>query len=174
MEGGIAMLKILCAGMQRTGTSSLSIALQQLGYVSVHCAPTLINFYDPPDDWDVFGEIEAISDGPFWYFWREIYSQHHCKIILTFRDKDRWFDSLARHIGAAQSGDPASNFVLWGHGHPHRRRWTERFEKHCLDVIAEVDTEDLLAMDITAGDGWEVLCPFLDKPIPETPFPNIP
>jgi len=26
-------------------------------------------------------------------------------------------------------------------------------------------------MDMTQGDGWEKLCPFLGNAIPETPFP---
>ncbi|HEX8335676.1 MAG TPA: sulfotransferase [Pyrinomonadaceae bacterium] len=30
----------------------------------------------------------------------------------------------------------------------------------------------LLVMDITAGDGWEVLCPFLGVEIPDRPFPH--
>jgi 3'(2'), 5'-bisphosphate nucleotidase len=30
----------------------------------------------------------------------------------------------------------------------------------------------LLVLDITAGEGWEKLCPFLGKPIPDIPFPK--
>jgi len=30
----------------------------------------------------------------------------------------------------------------------------------------------LLVMNVTAGDGWEKLCPFLDTPIPDIPFPK--
>lgn len=29
----------------------------------------------------------------------------------------------------------------------------------------------LLELNIIAGDGWEKLCPFLGKPIPDQPFP---
>ena len=31
----------------------------------------------------------------------------------------------------------------------------------------------LLEMDIIAGDGWEVLCPFLEVSIPAEPFPYL-
>ena len=31
--------------------------------------------------------------------------------------------------------------------------------------------EDLLVLDVTAGDGWEPLCQFLGMPVPERPFP---
>jgi hypothetical protein len=33
--------------------------------------------------------------------------------------------------------------------------------------------DDLLIIDICAGQGWEKLCPFLDKPLPQYPFPEI-
>ena len=33
--------------------------------------------------------------------------------------------------------------------------------------------EDLLVMNVTAGDGWELLCPFLGKPVPDFPFPHL-
>lgn len=33
--------------------------------------------------------------------------------------------------------------------------------------------KDLLIMNIFEGDGWEKLCPFLDKPVPDVPFPHI-
>jgi len=32
--------------------------------------------------------------------------------------------------------------------------------------------KDLLVMNVSAGDGWEKLCPFLGKPIPGVPFPK--
>ena len=31
---------------------------------------------------------------------------------------------------------------------------------------------NLLIMDITKGDGWSKLCNFLNKPIPNKPFPR--
>jgi hypothetical protein len=33
-------------------------------------------------------------------------------------------------------------------------------------------THDLLILDIPAGDGWEKLCPFLEHPFPDIPFPH--
>jgi 3'(2'), 5'-bisphosphate nucleotidase len=32
--------------------------------------------------------------------------------------------------------------------------------------------QDLLVIDVTAGEGWEKLCPFLGKPTPDIPFPK--
>ncbi|MEJ7753802.1 MAG: sulfotransferase, partial [Candidatus Limnocylindrales bacterium] len=33
--------------------------------------------------------------------------------------------------------------------------------------------EALLVMRITAGDGWERLCPFLGQAVPDMPFPHV-
>ncbi len=33
--------------------------------------------------------------------------------------------------------------------------------------------EDLLVMNVFEGDGWEQLCRFLDRPVPDVPFPNV-
>jgi hypothetical protein len=32
--------------------------------------------------------------------------------------------------------------------------------------------DKLLILDICGGDGWEKLCPFVGKPIPDIPFPH--
>ena len=32
--------------------------------------------------------------------------------------------------------------------------------------------QDLLIIDVTAGEGWEKLCPFLGSPVPDVPFPK--
>lgn len=32
--------------------------------------------------------------------------------------------------------------------------------------------QDLLVIDICEGEGWEKLCPFVGKPIPDVPFPH--
>ena len=34
------------------------------------------------------------------------------------------------------------------------------------------DSDDFLEFSIEEGDGWEKLCRFLDKPVPNVPFPH--
>ena len=47
----------------------------------------------------------------------------------------------------------------------------ERFIKSVLDYFRN-RPHDLLILNIIAGDGWEELCPFLDKPTPDIAFPK--
>lgn len=46
----------------------------------------------------------------------------------------------------------------------HRRNVLEYFEGR---------PDDVLVLDITSGEGWEKLCPFLGRPIPAEPFPHV-
>jgi 3'(2'), 5'-bisphosphate nucleotidase len=52
------------------------------------------------------------------------------------------------------------------------------FRQGYAKFVGEVATyfrdrpNDLLIIDVTAGEGWEKLCPFLGKPIPDLPFPK--
>ncbi len=50
------------------------------------------------------------------------------------------------------------------------------YDSHSADVTEYFKNRpnDLLVMDITAGDGWDKLCPFLGVPVPQKSFPTIP
>jgi hypothetical protein len=54
-------------------------------------------------------------------------------------------------------------------------RWRRSYEAHAEAVRQYFADrpDDLLEMDITAGDGWDVLCPFLGMPSPTIPFPHV-
>jgi hypothetical protein len=45
------------------------------------------------------------------------------------------------------------------------------FNQHVESVKAAVPPSQLLVFSV--ADGWEPLCSFLGKPVPETPFPNV-
>ena len=45
----------------------------------------------------------------------------------------------------------------------------KKFEEWNAEVIATVPAEQLLVFE--ASQGWEPLCNFLGKPVPDTPFP---
>ena len=49
------------------------------------------------------------------------------------------------------------------------------YDRHIQAVLSYFKDRpnDLLVINITEGEGWEKLCPFLSKPIPSTAFPNI-
>jgi len=61
--------------------------------------------------------------------------------------------------GTTQRNNRAHLGYLYDRHHEH----VEQYFKNRAD--------DLLVMNIFDGDGWDVLYPFLGKPIPDVPFP---
>ena len=56
----------------------------------------------------------------------------------------------------------------------NERAYLDRYRRHNADVVRYFSgRECLLTMDITAGDGWETICGFLELPVPDQPFPHI-
>jgi len=55
---------------------------------------------------------------------------------------------------------------------PERFVWV--YERHVEEVMTYFKDrpQDLLVMNIVDGDGFEVLAPFLDRPMPSEPFPH--
>jgi Sulfotransferase domain len=103
-------MKVIGAGLGRTGTNSLQAAIEQLGYgpcyhmFDVVGQPHRIRHWqaalagDP--DWDqVFRGYQSVVDFPAAVFWREITAHFPAaKVILTVRSPEAWYDSAASTI----------------------------------------------------------------------------
>lgn len=65
---------------------------------------------------------------------------------------------------------------IYGVGCPKGNEYiyVRRFETHNKEVLEYFKhrPNDLLVMDLAAGDGWENLCAFLRKQAPDVPFPH--
>ncbi|GAA1749929.1 sulfotransferase family protein [Streptomonospora arabica] len=101
------MLKVIGAGLPRTGTSSLKAALERLGFGPCYHMFELMShpehierwkpvLQDGPTDWDgVFEGYEAAVDFPASIYWQELSRTYpDAKIILTVRDPRRWHESV--------------------------------------------------------------------------------
>lgn len=171
-------MKIFCIGFHKTATSSLGHALKILGYS--------VKGYSNVDNENIAEEIsrivdkwvpkfDAFQDNPWPLAYRELDRKFPGnKFILTIRDTDKWLNSAVRHFGKKETamrrwiygpeyGCPEGNEEIYG----------ERFDRHSREVkeYFKDRPDDLLIMDITKGDGWEKLCPFLGKNVPKEPFP---
>jgi hypothetical protein len=95
------------------------------------------------------------------------------KFILTVRDVESWVTSRIRHV--------EHNRALRDDGRPHGDfldvdvdGWLAEREAHHVAVLSHFAgrPDDLLVIDLCAGQGWERLAPFLGwERIPERPFP---
>lgn len=186
-------LKIVGAGLGRTGTKSMQTALAQLGFGPCHHMLEVFEFPDSMPlwieaaagnpDWDaIFKHYQSAVDYPSAAYWRELAVHYpQARVLLTVRDPDEWFesvhatimapDSMARH----EDTEVQARFFATVRRHlppqlDDRRVMTAFFRAHVQAVIAAIEPDRLLVYQV--GEGWERLCRFLGVPVPSAPFPR--
>ncbi len=188
-------LKVIGAGLGRTGTLSLKFALEHLGFGPCYHMmeimaqgeqrlPQWIGVVRGAADWDaVFDGFTSSVDYPACYFWKERAAHWpEAKVILSTRDAQGWFESVNHTIMSPQSVEhmrsgPLAEFtegtVLKDFGDKvHDRTFmTDYFERWEASVIETLPPERLLVH--RPGDGWEPLCAFLGVPVPGEPYPRV-
>ena len=170
--------KVFGIGFHKTGTSSLSLALQILGYVvqgaRTDLAHHLFNHNIQPF-YDIANKNEAFQDNPWPVLYKEMDKKFPgSKFILTVRDEQKWIKSVINHFGAKHT---EMRRYIYGVGHPkgNEEIYIQRYLNHINEVKAhfELRTTDLLVVDWEKGDGWTEICQFLHKPIPNCKFPHV-
>ena len=174
MEG-----KIIGVGFQKTGTSSLREALKILGYrVKDTSARPLIPILkgDYHKVLRMIRDYDALEDTPWYMIYKELDERiPGSKFILTLRDEESWYKSVSRHIGHLRN---ASHEWIYGRGKGLPMEDKENtimvYSNHNKEVVHYFRDrpEDLMVVDFTQGGGWDELCRFLGKEIPEVPFPH--
>lgn len=193
-------MDVIGAGFGRTGTLSLKVALEMLGFgPCLHMIPVLGDaeraaLFHRAAEGDQASLGRALAghrstvDWPGAYFWRELVSEHpRAKVILTVRDPARWYESAhdtiyqaAQHV-TENDGQvvPAARGMLsaliWEGTFDGRFADREHavgvFERHNEAVRSEVPADRLI--EFRVADGWQPLCDFLGVPVPDGPFPHV-
>jgi hypothetical protein len=186
-------LRVVGAGLGRTGTLSLKVALETLlGAPCYHMAevfprPDHVRLWREaslgrlPDWRRTFEGFAAAVDWPASAFWKEISAAFpDALILLSVRPSDAWWKSASQTIFAVQDRIPvpelremtralfANRFTSDLHD---RAACIAAYERHNADVRATAPRARLL--EWTPGDGWEPLCKALDLPVPDAPFPRV-
>ncbi len=174
--------KVFGAGLSKTATTSLSAALEVLGYKTKHFPIRSINYENGElsIDMDVLEKYDACTDLPIARFYKKIYKRFPgAKFILTLRDMENWLDSCRRHFWPGQlfKGDNWINklhYDLYGTIDYDREKYMKAYTRHKRGVLEFFEDKDdqLLVMNIPDGDRWDVLCEFLDEPVPDRKFPK--
>jgi hypothetical protein len=171
--------KVFNIGLNRAGTTSLSRALGLLGYRSLHFCFGRERLYDIARSnlragRRVFagldGDHDAFSDFAGQLFFRQLDRQYPgSRFILTIRDLEAWLDSRERKVQA----NLARKDYRFGFRTVDRAGWIREREAYLRDLNAYFAGREanLLVIDIPGGDGWEKLCGFLGRPVPDQPFP---
>ena len=190
-------LKIVGAGVGRTGTYSLKLALEQLGLGPCHHMDEVIK--NPPvnvplwtaaahgkPDWDtLYRGYNSAVDWPTAAFWRELATVYpQANFILTARGAESWYQSYSETIhklmSTADQAPPhkkpfiemaAAVIAKTGFtGKLDREALIKAYTGHVQAVKTSIPADRLLVFDVK--EGWEPLCEFLGLPVPATPFPR--
>ncbi|KAJ8059406.1 hypothetical protein OCU04_012353 [Sclerotinia nivalis] len=138
----------------------------------------------------ILTNFSAVTDMPAVNFSEELLKAYpDAKVILTTRDSDKWVESVERSIYAVVHSRlwPVLSIVLpeaipfrqvvlsaltdWSGGNPEDRKALRAgFVAH-NEKIRKLARGRLL--EFNPKDGWEPLCAFLDKPLPNEPYPYV-
>jgi hypothetical protein len=108
-------LEVIGAGFGRTGTASLKVALEELGFGPCYHMSELFEHSEhvplweaarqgEPVDWEeIFYGYKATTDWPSGAFYAELMERYSdAKVILTVRDPESWYESARSTIFSMQ------------------------------------------------------------------------
>jgi hypothetical protein len=191
-------LAIVGAGLGRTGTHSLKLALEQL--LGAPCYHMLEVFSRPDDiavwqraaegeavDWDaLFADYRAAVDWPAAAFWRELADAYpDALVLLSTRDTAGWWKSASNTIFEIEARPIPDDPVFGPQMRMIKTLLAKRFtpdvsnetaakaayERHNADVRATIPADRLV--EWRPGDGWAPLCAALGVPEPSEPYPHV-
>ena len=190
-------MRVIGAGVGRTGTYSLKLAINEIGFGPchhmeevLHHMPVQVPLWSAaaagnPDWSQIYDGYPSAVDWPTACFFRELLAEYpDAKFILTEREPERWADSFGATIYKLLAGrdqapeemrawlDMATE-VIAKTGFPaglDQDGLEKAFVAHNTAVRETIPAEQLLVFDVRQG--WEPLCEFLGAPVPTTDFPR--
>ena len=190
-------IQVFGAGVGRTGTYSLKLAINRIGLgpchhmeAVLHNMPAQVPLWsaavDGSPDWNaIYDGFESAVDWPTAAFFRELLKAHPtAKFVLTERNPENWANSFGATIykllADRDQGPPEmkawlemANRVIVKTGFPpdlDQDGLMNAFIAHNKAVRATIPDSQLLIYEVKQG--WGPLCEFLDVPAPDEPFPR--
>ncbi len=143
-------------------------------------------------DWDkLLGHVAAVTDVPAALFGPELMEAYpDAKVVLVEREIEPWYKSWEIMLEAAFNPllkvlaytDPVWHGRIFGLGklwletqlptktfEEAKRDSREMYRKHYAEIRRTTPKEKML--EYALGTGWEPLCQFLGKEVPDVPFP---
>jgi hypothetical protein len=177
----MAAAKVFGIGLNKTGTRSLAMAMRMLGHRTLHKgAQSTSDLVDRAhhegvplltyigEQFDAYFDVDAIVRR-----YADIDAQYPgSRFILTTRELDGWLRSREKHVLANQERaarrEYAGSWLTVDFD-----AWREERTRHhdAVESYFASRPDDLLVMDVAAGDGWDKLAPFIGVKAPARPFP---
>ena len=190
-------MKIIGTGVGRTGTYSLKLAINQLGYGPCHHmeevlhkmpiqVPLWVSAVKGEPNWSaMYDGYRSAVDWPTAGFFRELYQAFpNAKFVHTERSPESWADSFGSTIytllkGRAEAPPEMHDWldmavsVIAKTGFPEgldRQGLIDAFNAHNEAVREAIPEESLLIFEVKQG--WQPLCDFLGVAVPSGDFPR--
>jgi len=190
-------MKVISLGVGRTGTYSLKLALERLGFGPCHHMEEVLQHAETQvplwmaaangkQDWGaMYAGYESASDWPTAAFAPELAAQYpNAKFILTVRSPESWAESFSQTIEKFMIErvnviPPLQPWIDMVYAVLHRTGFADgldkaglqkAFEKHNETVKALFPPSKLLVFQVK--EGWGPLCEYLGVSAPDEPFPR--
>jgi len=169
-------------GLPKTGTCSLTAALNTLGIPSLHFTyqetkmSHLVktnqtknkNLLDPIDQ-----QYRGFIDFNGFDYYETLITQYPNSVfIYTKREFVSWFRSRVFNHRMKILNGRERDFGNIDQAHISMVQHYFKHNKKIPEFFRDNPQHRYLEMDICAGDGWDKLCNFLELPVPQQPFPH--
>lgn len=173
--------KVFGIGLNKTGTTTLGLCGEILGYRYTGCDRELLEDVVSRNDFsrvkEKVSEYDFFEDWPWPLIYKELDQMYPgSKFVLTVRKNEEvWLNSLKKH---SMRTHPARHFrkLAYGYSFPHRHgnEHMEFYKRHNDGVRSYFRgrEKDFIELCWEHGHGWDELCAFLGKDIPDIPFPH--
>ena len=196
-------IKVVGAGFGRTGTLSLALALEELGFSKCHHMRELNNVSAQAKIWksisegadvdwsQIFKGYQACVDWPSSIYWKPLVKFYpDSKVILTTRSEESWYrstyDTIYPKTAKAskikllfnrkfKNKVDMCNNAIWNGIFEGRFEDRDFAIQKFRDHIEQVTKAipEDRLLVFNVSQGWQPLCDFLNAPIPDLPFPHV-
>lgn len=184
--------KVFGIGLARTGSHSLTEALHTLGIDTIHYPndlATLETLLRGDVHFPLLEHYDGITDITCAPYYEDLDQRWPgSKFVLTIREEDSWLHSCRKHQAGLSNfeydGSKEHEVIMeiqrflkaavYGCHEFNEERFRRVYQRHVQNVTSYFAgrENDLLVLNIVAGDGYERLAHFLGVPVPEQPFPH--
>jgi hypothetical protein len=126
-------MKIIGAGMPRTGTLTQKMALEMLGFGPCYHMVDVLADLDQAQLWEdaldgrpqwaeIFANFNSTVDWPGGYFYKELADFYpEAKVVLSVRDPEAWERSVRQTVWSVRNGESLIRLLSSAQGHVNPR-----------------------------------------------------
>jgi hypothetical protein len=181
--------KVFGIGLSKTGTTSFVAALEMLGYSALHWTNPATHELFCDDDvflFDAFADLPTCEHFEQYYF-----AFPNARFIYTTRPFESWKRSYLAQMqargdqsfGARRNKAMRADGVPWGarnarlsfsmyYNYSSIEEAFETYDRRVRSFFADKPADRFLEFSLSDGHAWPELCGFLNRPVPNQPYPR--